>query len=631
MFNLSRKLPRPSPSGFTLVELMISVAMVLLIIVGINEVFRLTSDTVGAGQSLSTALRDQRAVRTTLDQDFSNIAPDSPALIIRNQAVAAFRSRDEQLGSVDPTNPLLIDLNADGDSSDAGETISPATPGDRVRRTDSITFFVRYPLRRQTGNLDNSGIPTDLLGTTQSAEAMITYGHLRLPNNAATTSYYDPAQPNIDTAAANRNDNNAFASQFVLGRQQMLLAPYIPGSTSPETAWRPTPVRSPAALNLTPLSMATSGLRNNGTTANIASVPALSPPRAPRPFDSLVDVVSSDLAANTPDLYVRTPLTLASFAQRLAQYQRDVASNGGAFNGQYNAATNSGLWFLPASSDSYTTTNARETLVYRAQANPFGPRGYTVPDNNNLATTLSQTSPVFLSRCTSFIVEYAGDFISQDNRQFIGVTANTRFGLAYDSVPDGEIDYVVYKGTRRIRWYGLPRYTNSGNTDAISNGGNDYLGPVVAGTAGSVQYNPPTGTAYNVRDSNALPDVVPLADVLSAISNVNTRTAATIAPFEKVIMTDRTVQPAGQSFYDLDGRDDRVTRVANFLAPQANYADTTPGNNAFNLQRANYITAWSGASGTASPRMIRITLTLEDPTSRSNTAQTYEYVFTLPN
>ena len=623
MFTHRFQSSRRDARGFTLVELMVAVALVLVLIIGINEVFRVTSDTIGVGQSLSSALRDQRAVRTTFESDFGNVAQDAPALVIRNQAVAAFRSRDEQLGNVDPANPLRVDLNADGNATGPGEQISPATPGDRVRRIDSVTFFVRKPLRRQTGNLDpSSGLPTDLLGTSTTAEAMVTYGHLRLPNNRAIPSYYDPGQADLDNPGGDRNDNNKFASQFVLGRQQMLLVPYVPENNTAETTWRPTAVSAiNSPLNLSPLSMATVGLRNNGAFPNLGNVPALG--RQARPFDSLVDVATSEPSSTSDDLYVRTPLTLTSFAQRLAQYERDVAATGGAFGSTYAGTANSGLWFLPAASNTYTTALARETLVFRAQANPFGTRSYN-GTNNTLSTTLAQTSPIFLSRCTSFIVEFAGDFISQDNRQIVGVANNPSFGAGYDGVPDGEIDYVVYKGTRRIRWYGLPRYTNSGDVDAIATG-SGYVGPRVRGRPGPgfPSGSAPNGNSFTSLNTNQIPDVVPLSDVLTAIANSASRTTA---PFEKVIMTNRTEQGPGEYFYDLDGRNNGVVASANFLPPQTNYADTIT--NAFTLQRANYITAFTGGRG---PKLLRITLTLEDPTSRSNTAQTYEYIFTLPN
>ncbi|MFN4243823.1 MAG: type II secretion system protein J [Tepidisphaerales bacterium] len=615
--------------GFTLVELMVAVALVLLIIVGVNEVFRLTSDTVGAGQSLSGALRDQRATRTTLEEDFAHIAPDAPALIIRNQAVAAFRSRDEQLGSVNPNNPLLIDLNGDGLANGPGEVVSPATPGQRVRRVDSITFFVRRPLSRQTGNLDSGGVPTDLLGRTLAQEAMVTYGHLRLPNNRTTgglptPSYFDPAQP--DYAADNRNDNNRYATQFVLGRQQLLMVPFV--SLPGETAWRPQPRRTATdPLNLTPLSMATLRLRNQTATGTQDVVGV-------NIWESRVDLAAGDLTDNsTVELWGRTPLTLASFAQRLAEYERDVLASGGPGNGRYSNPLNLGLWFLPVSSDSYGDVpgprRARESLVYRVNANPFGPRDFLGPANNQLATTLAQSAPVFLPRCTNFIVEFAGDFITQDSRQIVNGFPNDNYGVAYAAVPDGEIDYVVHKGARRIRWYGLPRYTNSGDVDATSAGFGDYIGPRVAGTTtATVSYtaaNSPTGQAFTVRNTNLLPDVVPLSDVLAAIANSTVRTG-NVAPFERVIMTDQTVQPPGQFFYDLEQSNNPV-RVNRFLPPQPNYADTTvTGANAFTLQRANYVVAWRGGG----PRLVRLTVVLEDAASQAASPQTFEYVFTLP-
>lgn len=616
---------RWTPRGFTLVELMVAVALVLLIIVGVNEVFRLTSDTVGAGQSLSTALRDQRAVRTTLEDDFAHIAPDAPALIIRNQAVAAFRTRDEQLGSVNPNNPLLVDLDRDGNATGPGETISPATPGERVRRVDSITFFVRKPQSRQTGNLQGGGgNPTDLLGTTLAQEAMITYGHLRLPNNrtagANPPSFFDPAQP--DYSATDRNDNNRYATQFVLGRHQLLMVPFL--TRDGETAWRPQPRQNASApLNLSPLAMASNNLRTqNSPNTQVVNGVNL--------WDSRVDLAAGDPTQSSNfDLWARTPLTLATFAQRLAQYERDVAAQGGPGNGQYSSALNLGLWYLPVSSNSYGDQPGpratRESLVYRVNANPFGPREYQGV-NNQLATTLAQSSAVFLPRCTSFIVEFAGDFVTQDNRQFVGAFPNQNYGLAYAAVPDGEIDYVIHKGTRRIRWYGLPRYTNSGDVDATSSGPGDYLGPRVAGTAPAVTFTDPDGVSRTVRNSNLLPDVVPLSDLLAAIANQTTR-AGNVAPFERIVMTNQTIQGDNQFFYDLEQSNNPI-RPNTFLPPQPNYADTTvTGHAAFTLRRANYVAAWRGGG----PKLVRITCTLEDPTARTATAQTYEYVFALPN
>ena len=59
-------MPRPPNQprrAFTLIEVMISIALVLILVLGINQVFKLTSDTVGAGQALASKARDYRAGR----------------------------------------------------------------------------------------------------------------------------------------------------------------------------------------------------------------------------------------------------------------------------------------------------------------------------------------------------------------------------------------------------------------------------------------------------------------------------------------------------------------------------------------------------------------------------------------
>ena len=55
--------------GFTLIEVMISIFLVLLLIVGINQAFKVVSQTVGAGQSLSSKSRDSFTVQSALTQE----------------------------------------------------------------------------------------------------------------------------------------------------------------------------------------------------------------------------------------------------------------------------------------------------------------------------------------------------------------------------------------------------------------------------------------------------------------------------------------------------------------------------------------------------------------------------------
>lgn len=628
-----------SQRGFTLVELMISVALVLVLILGINEVFRLTSDTIGAGQALSNSLRDQRAARTVLEDDFANAAPDSPVFIITNQAVSAFRDRADEQSALDPADPTRIDRNRDNAYTAGTDDVSPANPGQRVHRIDTVTFFTRKPVRRQGGNyLQNTATGDlegfDLVGSTASAEAFVSYGHLRLPDNAAT-EWFDPAQPDLVVGGiTRRNDNNRYAVQFMLGRRATVLSPFVGGG---ESVWQAA-IASGAPLNLSPLSMAT-GTRASTTGVDVtggrlvvassaggttvANTRAGSSPGQPwsnpRVWDGRVDLAQT---------------SISDFARILGDYTRDVTFSGTSYNTQLN----SGRWFLPASPMNFggsdhqyqretrpNQTTAPQTLVYRTEADPYGSRTFSA-SNNRLVDTLGRTSSVFLPRCTQFIVEYAGDFITQDNRVLIGAAANSDYGRATAVAPDGEIDYVVHNGQRRIRWYGMPRYTNSG--DATASG--TYTGPVVRGTA---------PTSAGVTNTNLIPDVVPLSDVIYAINgSTGNRATTDLAPHERVVMTSSTVTDtannasAGRAFHAVNsllapGVTNDPVDPDTFLRPSANYASTDPATtNRLTFPSANYVAAWQGGG----PRMIRITLALEDPNRPNDAPQTYEYVFTLP-
>src|SRR4051812_46351873 len=94
--------------AFTLIELMVSIAMVLIIILGVNAIFKMASDTVNAGQALAAANRDNRAVQSVLYDDFRTaVITDGPMFFIRSERVASFRNRaDEQSDrDYDPAAP----------------------------------------------------------------------------------------------------------------------------------------------------------------------------------------------------------------------------------------------------------------------------------------------------------------------------------------------------------------------------------------------------------------------------------------------------------------------------------------------------------------------------------------------
>ena len=207
----ARTAPRSAHRAFTLVELMISIALVVVLILGVNQVFQATSTAVGTGEAINAALRDGRAFQSTFAADFAGVLPngpgstDGPWIAFSSRAVAAFANVADQAGDRDG-NPLTRDLGGtgkEGDPTVPGDVTSPATYNNSNHRLDTLGFFSRGNFQRQTGN-DGTFVP-DMTAN----EAWVWYGHAQLPTNDATPVYVDPAS---GTAAT--NPNNFFASQF---------------------------------------------------------------------------------------------------------------------------------------------------------------------------------------------------------------------------------------------------------------------------------------------------------------------------------------------------------------------------------------------------------------------------------
>src|SRR4051812_38381536 len=94
--------------GFTLVELMISIALVLLLVIGINAVFRTTADTISGGQAALSNSRELRNAFQIFNSDFTGFmgAESQPLLIIYSQNLPGFRDKaDEQSDPDSLANP----------------------------------------------------------------------------------------------------------------------------------------------------------------------------------------------------------------------------------------------------------------------------------------------------------------------------------------------------------------------------------------------------------------------------------------------------------------------------------------------------------------------------------------------
>jgi hypothetical protein len=222
---------------------MISVALALLLLVGINQVFKTTAQTVGTSYAALESVRKQTSINNVFDRDFeaaSNVGNTSqPAILITSRAVAQFWEAGEATADPDG-NVLTLDLDDDGAYTSTGENVTGADlRSGRNHRLDSVSFFGRnlnVPFRRQTGDQKaNAALPDTLVADESSTEAWIWYGFLRLPANKSSANllpngapggdFYVPAQLN-----ATVNQNNFYARDFALGRFAVLLKSQPAGS-----------------------------------------------------------------------------------------------------------------------------------------------------------------------------------------------------------------------------------------------------------------------------------------------------------------------------------------------------------------------------------------------------------------
>ena len=80
---------------------MVSIAIVLILILGVNQVFKVAADTVGTGQALSAKIRDGRAAQAVFTNELAHLAPDGPFLIIDSHTMDAFRSEADAKSDLD--------------------------------------------------------------------------------------------------------------------------------------------------------------------------------------------------------------------------------------------------------------------------------------------------------------------------------------------------------------------------------------------------------------------------------------------------------------------------------------------------------------------------------------------------
>ncbi|QOV91770.1 PulJ/GspJ family protein [Humisphaera borealis] len=418
----------PRRSGFTLLEVLVSISLVLLIILGVNQVFALTSRAVGAGNALSTAVRDARNVQSIITNDLSNAEIErAPFLYLDSEVMLAFRNKEEQLADIDfnpastargtvETSLLTVDRDKNGRENDPGDQTPRAFLTSRTHRTDVLKFFSRQSGRRQTGN------KTTFVSGVSASEQYITYGHVRQPAviDNLTTGQLPGIGPTGTALTLAANPNNFYATQWVLGRVVFLLRePEISGSNK---------IIRDTTLPGSP-QQTYYGRGNSATPASSMS-----------PF-------SENSQSTTTGTMIASELIQYSFYDLMGM-------------GMERHRTDIMPFFINA---------GRQATWHDAIA--FRHSAYPAPSRPLTSQGVARTVPCFVKSCTQFVVEYAGDFMrqkddgTQDPDPSTGPGSGKWFADGSGNGTDGVIDYNVSNEggvlKRSIRWYGFPRDVNN--------------------------------------------------------------------------------------------------------------------------------------------------------------------------
>lgn len=619
--------------GFTLIELMVSLAIALVLILGVNIVFRTTAQTVGAGNGLLAAARDARTVGATLLADFNTIDPvpepisptvgDAPCFIIRSQHIYAFRNASDFAEATNPTDP----------STDsklfANTTIFPNNQAPvpyihfRSHRIDKLAFFIRGNLFRQTSSDANS-----YTSSTGSNEAWVVWGHGMQPNNAMITALTN--NPGVTPASGGpaawfgpgdnstpggpTNDNNYYASDWILTRSATLL---VPKPSDPDYIVDPYVTPSLAGNPASGLQPLVGWPRTpTGKFTTLSSPSAHSPSMNGKTYtldQSRLDIANTSIEIwGSP--YRKNPAS--NVYDGIASYNPNLAAP------YYNstAVASNPDWWDPL-------------INYRCQTSP-----YLLPDPNSTATTpkitpygLALCAPALIRGCSQFIVEYAGNYYTK----LIDGTANQTKNIGYSTatylpITDkaGTLDFYSYTVAapsdrmRGIRWYGYPRSVNPRTT---------------GGVAPTVGLGQPKGTAL-IKSSNG--DVIPLRDFLAAsspsVSSVGYIWAPPFtAPVSNPADAERFTPPTGLSMTTASSWPTVYSPAGGGISTDYwSSNNAIPSNDAAQMPNSasypyTYTAAWGPDTKQPFPKMIRIIIGLDDHEGRLNQPQMFEYVFNV--
>lgn len=488
--------------AFTLTEVLIALALVSLLLVGVSRIFTMTSQTIGIGQGLSAAMRNQKALQSTFAEDFvgrsmygesfsgmaplvvkNGTSPSSPFFAISNFRTSAYANENDWKTAIDSPNAKPTSFNA-ASHSDTVRTIDNGSGqyrmsfyelGQRNFRTDTIGFFTRGKFVSQTAP-----------GGVESDASFVWYGHLSIFTSDREDlndidAYGAPGawmiRNPLNTSQYRENRNHRFADTFRLGRMQALLVepqPFIASVSPPNPSggvYEDFRFHTVTDGAINPVPFIGRDWDSPSDPVSPLGPPAPYAPLSPLSFDSLVyeyrrtgspplnEIVYHDGSPNFADTFAVGP---DENRTTMRMGRTDILGSGIR---PLRVRAEHLDTFTPATWRDYLPTKWSD----RVQTNPF-PANF---GNRELSSTTWQLG----TNVSQFIVEFAGDFVTQNEN-----------GIPTAPTPDGTVDFVMIDGVRQIRFYGMPRDVNNDG--------------VIAGT-GANRFN--------------TPDVIPVRDVAGAV------------------------------------------------------------------------------------------------------------------
>lgn len=450
-------------TAFTLTELLVAIALLLIIMISVATIFRSASDAAGIGIAITAQNRALAAVGQQFQQD-----------------VTGYNDLDPSSGTgmrvVNPSGqdapPFLFIQSL---SRSAYRDLAAENAANRENfRQDSLGFFATGKYRRQTGG---SSLVDEMANLD---DAYIWYGHLALPDSTGWYNYANPINclPGLGSRAA--NTHNFFAHQWILGRRAIILAGVIPALTPGQGT-----VNGGNYYYARPWDAAYLGETEMTGTDGYQWDPKNFAPLGNDIRDGMIASAVPSLPRAVDDTALASPPVQPSLMWRAYMSRLDIAGMNreqdwedyGRLVQQYQTyfemptppAGYSEHWVKRYFSRPYFAALAEGLDVDWSQD--------SIPNNQmRFLNTATTSTPVMLRNCTEFIVEFAGDYCTQSD--VTGALVGSHAATIDVNVPatwmmDGVIDFDLVPipngggaTTRQIRWYGMQRDVNkNGNVD----------------------------------------------------------------------------------------------------------------------------------------------------------------------